>query len=103
MVRSFRHLLEESRDYLAELCKGQLIAKFDKLDKYGLKRIVERENQLSNRAISDEIKGLYSSATFVPVMFLITAVRLPFEFFILSFTICSRCMFYMDTAFVVLL
>lgn len=45
----------------------------DKLDKYGLKRIVEKENQLSNRAISDEIKGLYGTATVVPMMFLIIA------------------------------
>ncbi len=45
----------------------------DKLDKYGLKRIVERKNQLSNRAISDEIKGLYDTATVVPMMFLIIA------------------------------
>jgi len=45
----------------------------DKLDRYGLKRIIERKNQLSNRAISDEINGLYNSATFLPVMFLIIA------------------------------
>lgn len=40
------------------------------LDKYGLKRIVKRENQLSNKMISEEIMQLKKTSGTVPVIFL---------------------------------
>lgn len=42
----------------------------EKLDKYGLKRITKREDQLSNHIISDEIKSLKKTANTVPIVFL---------------------------------
>lgn len=40
------------------------------LKKYGVKRIIIKENQLSNRMISEEIKQLKNMAQVVPVLFL---------------------------------
>lgn len=40
------------------------------LDKYGVKRIITQEEQLSNRMISEEIKQLKKSSSTVPVLFL---------------------------------
>ncbi|WP_141228373.1 ABC transporter permease [Anaeromicrobium sediminis] len=42
----------------------------DKLDKFGLKRITERKNQLSHKMVSDEIKQLKKTSNTVPVIFL---------------------------------
>jgi putative ABC transport system permease protein len=42
----------------------------DKLDKFGLKRIIKRKNQLSHKIISDEIKQLKKTSNSVPVIFL---------------------------------
>jgi len=40
------------------------------LDKYGVKRILEKENQLSNRMIHEELNGLEKASNTVPVIFL---------------------------------
>ncbi len=40
------------------------------LKKYGVKRIIVKENQLSNRIISEEIKQLKNTAQVVPMLFL---------------------------------
>ena len=42
----------------------------EKLDKYGVKRVYTRENQLSNSMISEEIKGVKKMSNTVPVIFL---------------------------------
>lgn len=40
------------------------------LDKYGLRRLTLREDQLSHRMVSEEIKGVKQSSKFVPIIFL---------------------------------
>lgn len=42
----------------------------NKLDRYGLKRLYTKEQQLSNSMVSEEIKGVKASAKVVPVIFL---------------------------------
>ena len=54
--------LEETADYLE-----------DNLDKYGVKRVTKRENQLSNNMISQEIDGLEMMSKSIPIVFLIFA------------------------------
>ncbi|MFZ5968669.1 MAG: ABC transporter permease [Bacillota bacterium] len=45
----------------------------ERLDKYGLKRVIEREDQLSHKMLSEEINQLKKMATAVPVLFLAVA------------------------------
>ncbi|SHI55041.1 ABC transporter permease [Lutispora thermophila] len=45
----------------------------ERLDKYGVKRIVKREDQLSNKILSQELLGLDIMAAAIPVLFLIVA------------------------------
>lgn len=42
----------------------------NELDKYGVKRIITRDEQLSNRMVSEEIKGLRKSSSTIPLIFL---------------------------------
>jgi putative ABC transport system permease protein len=50
---------------------AEVIRRFDdRLDRYGGAGAYEREDQLSNRFLSDEIDGLRGSATMVPAIFL---------------------------------
>lgn len=52
----------------------EIIKKLEKrLDKYGIKRIIEREDQLSNRMLTEEIKQLEKTSTVVPVLFFMVA------------------------------
>lgn len=44
-----------------------------KLDKYGVKRIIEREDQLSHNVLMQKMDGTEKMATILPVMFLIVA------------------------------
>jgi len=46
----------------------------DTLDDYGVKRVIIRENQLSNSMISEELEQLAKMSNSVPMMFLIVAV-----------------------------
>lgn len=45
----------------------------DRLDKYGVKRVIKREDQLSNRMLSEEISQLQKTSTAIPLLFLIVA------------------------------
>ncbi|WP_069649911.1 ABC transporter permease [Caloranaerobacter ferrireducens] len=42
----------------------------NELDKYGVKRIITKDEQLSNWAVSEEIKGLRQSSSTIPLIFL---------------------------------
>lgn len=44
-----------------------------KIDKYGIKRIIKREDQLSHKILTQELKGLDMMAAAIPVLFLIVA------------------------------
>lgn len=48
----------------------------DKLEKFGLKRIVKKEDQLSNRLVHEEINGLKQISGFIPVVFLLVAAAI---------------------------
>jgi len=49
----------------------KIITQIEKeLDQYGIKRIYSREEQLSNRMVSEEIKGVKQTSSTVPVIFL---------------------------------
>ncbi len=54
--------LEQTVDYLE-----------DNLDKYGVKRVIKKENQLSNNMMSQEIDGLIMMSKSLPIIFLIFA------------------------------
>lgn len=43
------------------------------LDKYGVKRVIKLENQLSNNVLRQKIDGIEQMANFIPVLFLIVA------------------------------
>ncbi len=45
----------------------------EELDKYGVKRIITREDQLSNRMLWEEITQLKKSSSSVPILFLVVA------------------------------
>ncbi|WZL74155.1 FtsX-like permease family protein [Clostridiaceae bacterium 35-E11] len=52
----------------------QIIKEVEKrLDKYGVQRIIERKDQLSNRMLIEEIKQLEKTSTVVPILFLAVA------------------------------
>ncbi len=55
----FEDQIEKTKDMLEK-----------ELDRYGVKRLIERENQLSNRMIHEEIEGLKKASNSVPVLFL---------------------------------
>lgn len=42
----------------------------DDFEKYGLKRVIKRENQLSNRMISEELTQLNNTSSSIPILFL---------------------------------
>lgn len=44
-----------------------------RLDKYGVKRIIKREDQLSHKILSQELKGLDAMAAAIPVLFMAVA------------------------------
>lgn len=48
----------------------------DKLDKFGLRRIVEKKDQLSNRLVNEEINGLKQMSGFIPIVFLAAAAAI---------------------------
>jgi putative ABC transport system permease protein len=45
----------------------------DELDRYGVKRIIKREDQLSNRMLAEEVSQLKKMSAVVPLLFLIVA------------------------------
>ncbi|MEL7564171.1 MAG: FtsX-like permease family protein [Dehalobacterium sp.] len=49
-----------------------------KLDKYGVKRIIKREDQLSNSALTQEVDGIEKMAKTIPVLFLLVAAIIIF-------------------------
>lgn len=44
-----------------------------KLDKYGIQRIIKREDQLSNKMVTEELRGIDTMAAAIPVLFLAVA------------------------------
>ena len=48
----------------------------DRLDKFGLRRVVEKKDQLSNRLVHEEINGLKQMSGFIPVVFLAVAAAI---------------------------
>lgn len=63
-------LLRVKNDELIDDVADQLEKK---LDKYGLQRIIKREDQLSNKMLTQELKGLDTMAAAIPVLFLAVA------------------------------
>lgn len=49
-----------------------------KLDKYGVKRIIKREDQLSNNMLTQEVDGIEKMAKTIPVLFLLVAAIIIF-------------------------
>ncbi|ATW28080.1 ABC transporter permease [Candidatus Formimonas warabiya] len=49
-----------------------------KLDKYGVKRIIKREDQLSNQMLTQEVDGIEKMAKTIPVLFLLVAALIIF-------------------------
>ncbi|WP_373000247.1 ABC transporter permease [Lutispora sp.] len=45
----------------------------ERLDKYGVKRIIKREDQLSHKILSQELMGLDTMAAAIPILFLVVA------------------------------
>jgi len=48
----------------------------DRLEDFGLRRIVKKEDQLSNRLVHEEINGLKQISGFIPVVFLVVAAAI---------------------------
>lgn len=44
-----------------------------KLDKYGVKRVIKKEDQLSNKVLTDKIEGINKMSSAIPILFLIVA------------------------------
>lgn len=55
-------LIDETKDYLE-----------DTLDKYGLYRVIDRDDQLSNSMLNEEINGLEKVSGSIPLVFLVFA------------------------------
>ena len=53
-----------------------------KLDKYGIKKIIKLEDQLSNNVLIQELDGIEMMSNIIPVMFLAVAA--------IIFRLCSR-------------
>jgi putative ABC transport system permease protein len=60
-VKNF-DILDETKDYLE-----------DRLEKYGVMRVIDRDEQLSNSMLNEEINGLEKVSKSIPVLFLIFA------------------------------
>jgi putative ABC transport system permease protein len=58
-VKNF-DILDETKDYLE-----------DRLEKYGVMRVIDRDEQLSNSMLNEEINGLEKVSKSIPVLFLI--------------------------------
>lgn len=60
-------LIKAKKGYDIDKLKNKLE---EELERYGVKRIITKENQLSNKMVSEEVKGAKQSSKAIPIVFL---------------------------------